>query len=143
MPTPYVFVICEKVILEQSNVASLISLFTQINIDAAAEIPPNAVVPKEWAIFVSWDWEPSDAGREYTNRIQILHPDGTVFLEIPPVAFTMQEGRKQQVNTPVLGIPIGQLGRCAVRLWLEHAGVVVIEPRSIYLEVKRNPPRVP
>jgi hypothetical protein len=143
MPSLYAFVICEKVILDQNMIASLISLFTQINVDVPAEVPPNAVVPKEWSVFVSWDWEPTDAGREYLNRIQILHPDGTVFLETPNFAFTMQPGRKQQINIPVLGIPIGQPGRCAVRLTLEHNGAVVVEPQSIYLSVIHNPPRVP
>jgi hypothetical protein len=143
MPTLYAFVICEKVILDQNIIASLISLFTQVNVDAPAEVPPNAVIPKEWAVFVSWDWEPTDAGREYLNRIQILHPDGTVFVEMPNSTFTMQPGRKQQINAPVVGIPIGQQGRCGVRLWLEHGGVVVVEPRTIYLDVKHNPPRVP
>jgi hypothetical protein len=143
MPSLYAFVVCDKVILDQSGLASLISLFSIITAGLpteSSEIPPNAVAPKEWAVFTSWDWEPGDEGKEYTHRTQILHPDGTLFLQIPDVRFIMQPGRKQQITSPVLAIPIGQRGMCKVRMWLEFGDVTVFEPRPIEIEIKHEKP---
>lgn len=72
----YVFAICEKVIMDSATGApSLIGLFDKItartNADAP-DIPANAVFPKEYAVFTSWDVEPSDRGKVYNQAYEFF-----------------------------------------------------------------------
>ncbi len=143
MPQLYMFVACEKVIIDDSGIPSLISLFGIVTLAMQEEIPPNALAPKEWAIFAAWDPEPIDEEREYTQVVQLLFPDGTSFLDRLETKFVMKVGRRQQVKMPVMGFPVGQQGNVTVRMWLEHAGNVVIEAHPIHLEVKHTPPPQP
>jgi hypothetical protein len=140
MPNLYIFVVCEKVIVDKSEVASLISLFTTMSVakplgSPPREIPTNAVVPKEWAVFSSWDWDDADDGREYTQRIEVLFPDHTLFVKLEQ-KLLMISRRRIQTIAPISGFPIGQQGFYTVRLWLELDGVSICEPRPIIIEVK-------
>jgi hypothetical protein len=140
MPQLYTFVVCDKVIIDEVGVASLITLFSTVTLSMAGEIPSDALAPKEWAIFAIWDYESADEGKEYNQVVQLLLPDRTSFLERLETKFVMRPGRKQQIKNPVLGFPVGQQGNVTVRLWLEHAGNVIFEARPILLEVKHAPP---
>ena len=143
MPQLYTFVACKKIIIDDSGIASLIFLFTQFTVSipiGMENVPSNAAVPKEWAICSSWDWEPADEGKEYNQIIQILYPDGKSFVDRQETKFVMQPDIKQQIKAPMMGFPIGQQGTYLVRMWLEHAGRVIVEPRPIRLELKYEPP---
>lgn len=140
MPALYAFVACEKIILDKNDVASLISLFTIVTATVPADVPPNAAIPKEWAIFSSWDCEEGDEGKEYIQHVEILHPDGSIFLVVPDAKFTLEPGRKHQILNPVLGLPIGQQGDCKVNMWLEQNGETVFRARPIALQVKHAIP---
>src|ERR1700722_14259893 len=96
MPDLYTFVACDKVIIDDSGVASLISLFGNviITLPQDAEIPPNALAPKEWALFASWDYELDDDGKEFLQIVQILFPDGKFFIERLETKFVMKRGVK-------------------------------------------------
>jgi hypothetical protein len=138
MPQLYVFAVCEKVIIDQNGIPSLISLFTRVNFSPATDIPGNAIAPKEWSIYTSWDWEPGDEGREYKQVLQILYPDGSPFMPRQEQRFVMQPNTKHQINTPVLGFPIGQWGTYTVRMQLEHNETVIFQPSPIRLELIRQ-----
>ena len=140
MPTLYVFAVCEKVIIDKNEVPSLISLFNTMTVGVVPgqvrkEIPLNAVVPKEWFVFSSWDWEADDDGKTYKQHIEVLLPDRSVFVKVDH-DFAIPPRRKIQTSVPIAGFPIGQQGLCTVRTWLEHEGKTIVEPRPILLEVK-------
>ena len=140
MPKLYVFAICEKVVMDKDDRASLITLFNQITaqiLPTSPEIPPNAVVPKEWWAFSSWETEPEDDGKEYRQMIQLLYPNGEPFG--PPVGatFSPSSGKTHNqvaINAP--GFPIGQEGPYTLKMWLEHGGSVIFEPPPIIVRVK-------
>jgi hypothetical protein len=143
MPELHMFVACEKVIVDDSGVVSLICLFNGLSVAALSgggEFPSNAVAPKEWAVFSSWDWDPADEGKDYVQVIQILYPDGKSFIDRQETKFRMNPGTKHQIKAPILGFPVGQTGMYMVRMWLEDAGRVIVTPRPIRIEVKRTPP---
>src|SRR5208282_6911412 len=108
MLTPYVFVACEKVIVGQDGVCSLIALFSRIilNLPVGTEIPKDAVAPREWSIFSMWNTEPGDETREYTSCAEILYPDKTPFHPIPKTKMKIEANKKSQVAIQVLGFPI-------------------------------------
>ncbi len=87
----------------------MIALFSKIVATVpvgSPEIPANAVIPKEWAIFSSWDSEPSDA-KEYVLCTQILYPDKSQFGEIGRVPVLVQPSLRAQTVVVVKGFPIG------------------------------------
>ncbi len=139
MPKLYVFAACEKVILDQAGVPSLISLFTKLKMllpDQPVEIPSNAVAPKEWAVFASWDRLPADEGKEFNQCLQVIYPDGKVFFENRDLKFVMKPGERQHNAVSILGLPIGQKGDYTIRMWLENKGEMVFEPVEVRLEVE-------
>jgi hypothetical protein len=95
MPTLYIFTICEKVILDKEDRASLISLFNTISAQVLPNsegIPLNAVAPKEWWAFSSWETKPDDIGKEFRQVVQLLYPNGEPFGPPVGLTFTPQAG---------------------------------------------------
>jgi len=130
MLKPYVCVACEKAILAQDGVASLISLFSKIilTVPAGTEIPQNAVAPKEWAVFSIWDPEPGDEIRTYFLCTQILYPDETQYGEIAKSKFNIEVGKRAQMHIQIQGFPIGQTGEYKIRTWIEENQKRVSDP---------------
>jgi Family of unknown function (DUF6941) len=138
MPKPYVFVICEKVVVDAMGTASLIALFNEITVQVPVdqEIPPTAAVPKEWAIFVSWEAADGDQiGNEYNQSVQVVYPDGTVFVEKRDIKFVLQDDKRHQNTIQMQGFPMGQQGRYEIKIWLDIEGAIVFPPQSIYFRV--------
>lgn len=154
MLTPYICVACEKAIYEAAPApattgttgpATLVSLFSVINLTVLenADIPKNAVAPKEWAIFSSWNTEPGDEEKSYFLCTQILYPDLTTFGEIWKAPMLMQRGKRCQMKVQVPGFPIGQEGFYTVRTWIEENKQEVVAPIEFKLEVQIKKQAVP
>jgi hypothetical protein len=140
MPRLAVFTICEKVIIDDAGMASLICLFTDIGaaVPPLTEMPPNAVAPKEWAIFSAWEWEDGDEGKEYSLFFEVRYPDGKTFAE-GKATFVMQKDKRNQVKIPFVGIPVAQQGKCTVRIRLKHGDSLIIEPAPVYIKIGHLP----
>jgi hypothetical protein len=140
----YVFAVCDKVIQEQSGPASLISLFSEVHAVLPPEVesvPSNAVVPREWFIFTSWEQQPEDKGKEYREVIELIYPDGTVFAKPIEIKFVFQPDKSHhQTAANVLGFPIGQRGVFTVKMRLETGGSIVFGPESIHINVVHDRP---
>lgn len=121
MLRPYVFLVCEKVIVDKNEVPSLIGVFNKITIAVNGDVPSNAVVPKEWCIFTSWVVEPDDVGKHYTQICRILYPNGEQFGEDGRIELQFPPGkRNSQAIANSQGLPIGQNGLCTVECWIEE-----------------------
>ena len=129
---------CEKVILAADNVASLISLFNKIVVVVPdeAEIPKNAIAPKEWAVFSIWDTEPGDELKDYTFCTQMFYPDQTHAGEVHRVKMNIECNKRSQVNLQIKGFPIGQTGQYTVRTWIEENQRVVVDPIEFKIELE-------
>ncbi len=138
MLRPYVCVACEKIILAADGVASLISLFNKIIITAPgeAEIPKNAVAPKEWAVFSAWDTDPGDELKEYKFCMQMLYPDQSQFGEVAKSRMKIETNKRSQVTVQIIGFPIGQVGQYTVRTWVEENRQRVFGPIEFKIEVE-------
>jgi hypothetical protein len=135
---PYVCVACEKVLFEQDDVASLVRLFSKVILKVAneAEIPPNAVAPKEWAIYSAWDADSGDEVGETLLCIEILYPDGSLFGERARIKMNVGEGRRSQVKADILGFPIGQKGAYNVRAWVEKDNQVASDVVRLKIDLE-------
>jgi hypothetical protein len=155
MLKPYICVACEKVILEQplpggppqayesaAGVASLITLFNKIvavvsyGPQGLPSIPPTAVIPKDWAIFSSWDVEPGDENRNYVICTQIHYPDESPFGAAAKNPLKIEPKKRSQNVVRIGGFPIGQEGTYTVRTWLEENGQRVFGPIEFKIELE-------
>lgn len=139
MLTSKLATICEKVIVSQTSTPSLINIFTKLTfaVPAAVEIPRNAVAPKDWAIFSSWDTELGDERREYLICVNVLYPDQSPWGDVNRIKVDILEGGKTaQVVTQMVGFPIGQVGTYTVRVWIEENQRVVVTPIELKTEVE-------
>ena len=142
MLKPYICVACEKVLIDKGDTASLIGLFNKIiaNIPAnAPEVPKNAVVPKEWAIFSAWDIESGDEHKKYFLCTQLLYPDKTRFGDVNKLLMNIEPNKRTQITINLLGFPMGQLGNYTAQTWIEENEKPVIDPIefAIGLEIIR------
>jgi hypothetical protein len=142
MPNLYIFAICEKVVMDKEERASLISLFNTISaqlLPSSENIPSNAVAPKEWWVFSSWETKPEDVGKEYRQVIQLLYPNGEPFGQSIGLNFTPQADKAySQVTVTGMGFPIGQEGRYTLKMWLEYGGSTIFEATPIIVTVNHK-----
>ena len=137
MPKLRVFVICESVIYDdESKIASLISLFSTLQVGIAGEVPSNAAMPKNWAIFTAWDAEPEDGGKDFVQCTRILWPDGSNFVTRKEHKFSFESDKPHhQYRLRLNGFPMGQEGPYEVVVWLEMDGKTVVQPKSVTMHV--------
>ncbi|HTQ95794.1 MAG TPA: hypothetical protein VMH89_03260 [Candidatus Acidoferrum sp.] len=137
MPRLALITVCDRVIIDEVGVASLIGLFNRIMpvIPPGVEVPSNAIAPKEWALFAIWEYEPGDENREFTMTYAVRFPDGSMFNE-SQVNFRLDQNRNQQIRVPFVGFPIGQLGLYQVHIRLLAGDVIIQEPRPLTIELQ-------
>lgn len=130
MLKPYICVGCEKVIIGQDNVPSLISLFSKmiVAVPTGSEVPKDAVVPTNWFVFSIWETEPGDEVKKYVLVMRILYPDGTGFGNTAKQPLVIEKGKRAQMTLQVQGMPIGQVGDYTVQTWIEESDRKVVGP---------------
>lgn len=139
MLKPRVHVICEKVIFSQTLVASVINMFAKLTINLAREapeVPADAVAPKEWAVFSSWDTESGDELKEYFFCMEIFYPDHSQFGDTSRVRINVEPNKSAQVGVQLVALPIGQVGFYTVKTWVEENHHVVVDPMELKFEVE-------
>jgi hypothetical protein len=138
MLKPYVCVVCEKVIFSKEDVASLIGLFSKMILKVAkgTEIPNNALMPREWAVFSAWDPEPGDEKRLFVLCTRFVFPDLSQFGDVTKTPMVIESGKRFQVNTAFNGFPIGQAGPCRVVTWIEENEHVAVSPIELKIDLE-------
>jgi hypothetical protein len=122
MPKLILLVACEKVIIDQAQLPSLIGIFQTMKIQLQdAPLPENAISPTRWAIFSMWQHTPEETGIEYTQHIEILKPSGEKFGDGAITKFSISQPEDLQSKNliEVLGLPINDEGFVKIRIWLE------------------------
>jgi hypothetical protein len=138
MMKPYVFAVCEKVIFDVQGTASLINLFNRVDaylVTSTEPIPANAIMPFPWSVFTSWDVGPEDVERKFTQVLEVLNPDGSIFNEHRIEIVTQRGKDHHQVEARFPGFPIGQEGSYSVRTRLEQDGIVIFESSAIKIQL--------
>jgi hypothetical protein len=139
MPRDHIYAICEKVIIDQNQTPSLISIFDKVSVTVppnAPDLPANAVMPRDWTVYSSWFSDKEDDGKTVSVCTQILFPDKTQFGEIYKFPLKMEFGKRAQAITRMNGLPIGQTGFYSIRTWLESDGKTIGKVRDIPVELE-------
>lgn len=123
MPRLILFAVAEKVILDPEGNASIITLIhgmeaATLQMGTVGDIPKNAVVPRPWTVYSMWKPSHGDMGKEFTQKVQVVYPDGTPF-NTTETSFKFEANRSHQTTTNIVGFPIGQIGDVIVKIWLE------------------------
>lgn len=143
-----IFTPCEKVLQDARSGHSLINVFNELKIQVPpnTELPSDAVIPKEWAIFTKWELDAEDEGKECASVLRILWPDGKVWAEqtlsAPPTKGVLS------FMVQLQGFPFGQNGKLRVVNSLRsgdfpistsdmHIGVIVT--KDLITPTQQNP----
>jgi hypothetical protein len=118
---------CQTVLIDAELGHSLIAVFHHIamKVPAEAEIPPNALIPREWAIFSKWQVEPEDTGQNFIQVSQVFWPDGTLLVE-NRVNAVPRSDRYMAFVVKNQAFPIGQNGEIKIVLWIESEGEKIV-----------------
>jgi hypothetical protein len=139
MPNLILLTVAEKVLFEQGGKVSLIALFENIEIrpPSGEQIPLNAIVPKEWGVFAQWLWSEGEKGTNISQGIEVLYPDGKVFLSQTVKVDSSQERANVGINFQ--GFPIGQAGKYTINVWIEQNGNKITKPFSTSVNIIVRP----
>lgn len=121
MPKLLLFAPCEKAIFGHDKSISLISVMHGASIKTASAEPLLAeagpkVVPMRWAVAVIWEKLDQDAGQTFTQRVQIIDPQGQGF-EAHAFEFVMDKETRQSIVN-IESFPIRGPGRYLIQVSL-------------------------
>lgn len=105
-----------------SNIVSLITLFREVRVDAAANvIGPTSVVPNKWHVITVWYCETPDPDTKYEQRISLITSSGEAILDIPTIPLDMSRSEFRHV-TAIDYFPVGRAGDLRLVLFLREVG---------------------
>lgn len=122
LPKLLMFAPCEKVIIDQNNNSSVISILQDLQVEVGpTELPQDAAVPMRWDVFTLWLREASDEGRKFEQICELLTPDGKRATG-GTISFEMTMSMQRNVMT-LMGFPlVPSGGQYLLRLSLKEAG---------------------
>ena len=135
MPKLLLFVPCEKVLVDQQNTVSLISMLQEVNFqvsEAGPSPPANAKAAMKWDVLTVWARTDDDFGKRYEQRFALFDPDGEP-TEITTTAPIETEKATHRNIATIFGFPIGSAGRYTLKLWLSENGQERPEPIAEYV----------
>ena len=123
MPRLGSFLICEKIIIDQQQKPSVISVFQSLS----AIVPEGQTIPKDtlgfnpWAIFCEWFFTDEDINKKVEQVVEVLQPDGSPAPINGRVTFTQfaKDGQGTRSYVNLFGMPISQPGFITVNVWIE------------------------
>jgi hypothetical protein len=122
MPRLLLFAACEKLIASQEdNAFTIISILQGYTLPTAPPAPtpetPYLVVPISWYAFTLWESN-NEAAERFSQRIQLVAPDGTVLSsnEMPVVTAGNEAKRFHRTAMKRIGFSILGVGDYMLRL---------------------------
>jgi hypothetical protein len=98
------------------------------------KLPSNAVFPREWAIFTLWQIGESELHRDYKQWLEIIWPDGGVYLK-QPMPIRADKPDWIQMTANIFGFPCGQPGKIVVRTWMESEERILSDVTETFILV--------
>jgi hypothetical protein len=146
MPRLGSFLICEKIIVDQQQKPTLISIFQSI----AALVPEEQQLPKDiiggaqWAIFCEWFFAEEELNKNFEQVVEVLLPDGSPSPIRGRLSFRdlAKDGQGTRTYVNMFGMPISQVGFLSINVWIESntERVTDIFTYRIKIEHTKQPP---
>jgi hypothetical protein len=123
MPKLLLFAACEKAMVDQNNVASLMSLLEEINVQVPPGVvpPANAMAPMAWTIFSLWERTPADQGKIFEQRSALMTAAGAIRVETPVAVIELKTDRHRVIGT-IMGMPVANPGPHFVKAFIREKG---------------------
>jgi hypothetical protein len=122
LPKLLAFLPCEKVIIDQDNNPSLISVLQEISLNArvAEGLPGGAFGPLIWHTFTLWGRDNAEAlDTQFEESSDLLLPDGQI--AVPSRSIFQFEGPSHQSIHKIMGFPLFRSpGEGELRLFLRQ-----------------------
>jgi hypothetical protein len=131
MPRLGALLVCERIIIDQQNKPTLISLFQSLSalVAEGQPAPTDMIAGVAWSVFSEWFFTDEELSSPFDQVLEVLLPDGTP----SPIRgrVTIKEKSKHDQGTRVyvttFGMPMGQTGFLKVNVWLESGDKPVTE----------------
>lgn len=123
MPRLLVFAPCERVILDQKNQVTLVSLMEELEVSLPEPVPGVVVAHMgfiKWEAFTLWYRTEEDTNRTYEQTMTLMAPDGTPTGLNTIATFTM-ERRSHRIVGTIQGFPT-HTGTYELKLLLKESG---------------------
>jgi|ERR1700678_1146489 len=147
MPRLGSFLVCEKLVIDQQNKPTIISVFQSIAalVPEGQQMPNDTIGANPWAIFCEWFFSSDDDfSKKFEEVIEVLMPDGSPSPIRGRLAFNeiVKSGQGTRAYVNMFGMPISQTGFLRVNVWLEADSVRVTDVSSylIKIEHSKQPP---
>ncbi|SRR5712692_128273 len=136
MPKLLLFAACEKVLIDQQNNASLISLLQEVKVQVpeAGPLPAQGTAAAlKWDVLTLWLKTDDDIGKHYEQRIELFNPEdhSTDVSGTAPIPFEPQK-TGHRLTATIVGFPLGWSGRYTLKLWLYESGHQMQAPIAEY-----------
>jgi hypothetical protein len=138
MPKLVLYAACEKIIIDQNNLISLMSLLQDINVQVRPGIivPVAASAPMQWTIVSIWQQQTEDQGKTFEQRSGFVSNSGQTLLETPIAVFELKTPIHRIVSQ-IVGMPVGIEGKHSIMGWLREKGATEwTEVGSYPIEIK-------
>jgi hypothetical protein len=142
MPRLGSLLICEKIIIDQQQKPTLVSVFQSISalVPEGQPIPKDTIAGTPWSIFCEWFFAEDELTKNFDQVVEVLLPDGSpsaikgrlTFKEISKGG----QGTRSYVN--MFGMPIAQPGFLTINVWLESEAEKVTNVFSYLLKVEHS-----
>lgn len=117
------FLPCRQVIVSNDGTVSLITVLENINVNIQQQEPNESskpvIVPMAWELITQWQYEPDDREDEYLQKIEIVHPDGTLWSTIESTIPPPNQEIYCRNIVKFMGLSVAQSGEMLVKLFLK------------------------
>jgi hypothetical protein len=147
LPRLLLFAACEKVIIDQDNNVSLMTLVQDLRVEIPEPVEVKSgeglpVAAMRWAAFSMWLRTEED-DREYEQRVALIDPTGKPTGIEAKSSFKFGDKTTMRNISVVLGFPVHESGRYVLKLWMREKGQTeAAEPTAEYpINLKREQPK--
>jgi hypothetical protein len=135
LPELLVFAPCQKVLIDQNNSASLITVLETLNIVVpAAQLPEGVIVPVNWEIFTLWSREVDEGGdRDFEQVCELFAANG-VLLQQWRMTFRIEKQAHRVIHRNP-GFPLKGSGQYLLHLSLREPDGKISEVAAYPLTV--------
>ena len=118
-----IFAPCERAILGDDDLVSMVVILEAINLETSIDFPANAVFPMTWAVVSMWSrTEEVQDSLTYEQRVDVIRPDG-VLAGSTSTEFTVTNSYHNYRNiSKFTNFPVGVTGDSIIKLFLREAG---------------------
>ena len=147
LPKLLLFAPCEKVIVDQNNVTSLITILEEITVDIPAtldaDVEKTPVAPLKWDVIALWaETEGDEPGTIFQMRLALIDPTGAPVGLEGSAEFRFADKPHHRVVLTILGFPIRHEGFYSVRLWEQKKGESEGKPMAEFpIKLTRKRPK--